>query len=146
MLPMESLIEALGGRKVLKRRITNIDELRETVKAGLPYASLEALMAKYGFTRQEAAVALHLPSRSGSKVLKLERKTFQADESDRVLRLARISAQAAATLGSKQKAADWLRRPSRALGNRTPLELLDSDIGTRQVEDTLGRIEHGIIS
>lgn len=52
MLPMESLVEALGGRKVLKRRITNIDELRETVKAGLPYASLEALMEKFGFTQK----------------------------------------------------------------------------------------------
>jgi len=146
MLPMESLVEALGGRKVLKRRITNIDELRETVKAGLPYASLEALIEKFGFTRQEASVALHLPPRSRSKVLKLQRKTFQADESDRVLRLARISSQATATLGNERKAADWLRRPNRALGNRSPLELLDSDIGTRQVEDTLNRIEHGIIS
>lgn len=146
MLPMESLVEALGGRKVLKRRITNIDELRETVKAGLPYASLEALMEKFGFTREEASAALHLPSRSRSKVVKLQRKTFQADESDRVLRLARISAQATVTLGSERKAVDWLRRPNRALGNRSPLELMDSDIGTRQVEDTLNRVEHGIIS
>lgn len=146
MLPMESLVEALGGRKVLKRRITNIDELRETVKAGLPYASLEALMEKFGFTREEASAALHLPYTSRSKVVKRPRKMFQADESDRVLRLARISAQATATLGSERKAVDWLRRSNRALGNRSPLELLDSDIGTRQVEDILGRIEHGVIS
>jgi putative toxin-antitoxin system antitoxin component (TIGR02293 family) len=146
MLTMKSLVEALGGRKVLRRRITNIDDLRETVKAGLPYASLEALMEKFGFTRKEASAALHLPSRSRSKEVRLQRKTFQADQSDRVLRLARISAQTAETLGSEKKASDWMRRPNRALGNRTPLELLDSDIGTKQVEDTLSRIEHGIIS
>ncbi len=146
MLPMASLLEALGGRKVLKCRITNIDELRETVKAGLPYASLKALMDKFGFTREEAFTTLHLPSRSRSKALRLKRTTLQADESDRVLRLARISAQTAATLGSTQKATDWLRRPNRALRNRSPFDLLDSDIGTRQVEDTLNRIEHGIIS
>jgi len=146
MFPMESLIEALGGRKVLKRRITNIDELRETVKAGLPYASLNALMKKFGFTREEASVALHLTSGSRSKGSKLQRKMLRADESDRVLRLARISAQATATLGSERKAADWLHTPNRALGKLSPLELLDSDIGTKQVEDTLSRIEHGIIS
>ncbi len=46
MLPTDSLVEALGGRKVFKRRIVNLDELREAVKAGLPYASLEALIGK----------------------------------------------------------------------------------------------------
>ena len=38
MLHTEALVEALGGKKVFKRRIVNVDQLRETVKAGLPYA------------------------------------------------------------------------------------------------------------
>jgi putative toxin-antitoxin system antitoxin component (TIGR02293 family) len=49
-------------------------------------------------------------------------------------------------LGSEEKAIQWLRRPNRALGNQTPLELMDTDIGAKQVEDVLGRIEHGNIS
>jgi putative toxin-antitoxin system antitoxin component (TIGR02293 family) len=138
------LVEALGGRKVLKRRITNLDELREAVKAGLPYASLEAFIGKFGLARDEAAAALHLPQRTIAR-RKKERK-LQADESDRLLRLARVSAQAAETLGSEEMAARWLRRPNRALGNQTPLDLIDTDIGARQVEEVLGRIEHGIIS
>jgi putative toxin-antitoxin system antitoxin component (TIGR02293 family) len=69
----------------------------------------------------------------------------QPEESDRVLRVARVSAQAAATLGSEEKAAQWLRRPNRALRNQTPLSLIDSDIRIRQVEEVLGRIEHGNI-
>lgn len=144
MLPVESLIDALGGRKVFKHRIANLDELRETVKAGLPYASLEALIGKLGLAREEAAAALHLPQRTIAR-RKKERK-LQADESDRVLRFARVSALAVATLGSEEKAGQWLRRPNRALGNRPPLDLLDSDIGTRQVEEVLGRIAHGTIS
>ena len=144
MLPTDSLVEALGGRKVFKRRIANLDELRETVKAGLPYASLEALIGKLGLGREEAAAALHLPQRTIAR--RKKEKRLQADESDRVLRLARISAEAMATLGSEEKVAQWLRRPNRALGNRTPLDLLDSDIGIRQVEDILGRIAHGTIS
>jgi putative toxin-antitoxin system antitoxin component (TIGR02293 family) len=140
----EALVEALGGRKVLKRRISTLDELRETVKKGLPYASLEALIVKFGLAREEAAAALHLPQRTIAR-RKKEQK-LRADESDRLLRLARVSAQAAATLGSDDKAAQWLRRPNRALGNLAPLDLIDSDIGTRQVEDVLGRIEHGVVS
>ena len=144
MLHTEALVEALGGKKVFKRRIVNVDQLRETVKAGLPYASLEALIGKFGLAREEAAAALHLPQRTIAR-RKKEQK-LQADESDRLLRLARVGAQAVATLGSEEKAVQWLRRPNRALGKRVPLDLIDSDIGTRQVEEVLGRIEHGNIS
>jgi putative toxin-antitoxin system antitoxin component (TIGR02293 family) len=144
MLHTEALIEALGGRKVFKRRIVSLDQLRETVKAGLPYASLEALIGKFGLAREEAAAALHLPQRTIAR--RKKKQKLQADESDRLLRLARVSAQAAATLGSDEKAVQWLRRPNRALGNRAPLDLIDSDIGTRQVEEVLGRIEHGNLS
>ena len=144
MLHTEALVEALGGKKVFKRRIVNVDQLRETVKAGLPYASLEALIGKFGLAREEAAAALHLPQRTIARSKKEQK--LQADESDRLLRLARVGAQALATLGSEEKAVQWLRRPNRALGKRVPLDLIDSDIGTRQVEEVLGRIEHGNIS
>jgi putative toxin-antitoxin system antitoxin component (TIGR02293 family) len=144
MIYTESLVEVLGGRKVFKRRIVSLDQLRETVKAGLPYASLEALIGKFGLAREEAAAALHLPQRTIAR-RKKEQK-LQPDESDRLMRLARVSAQAAATLGSDEKAVQWLRRPNRALGNRAPLDLIDNDIGTRQVEEVLGRIEHGNLS
>ena len=144
MLSTESLVNALGGQKVFKRRIASLDDLRKTVKEGLPYASFEALSARLGLDRDEAANALHLPHRTIAR--RKKQRKLQADESDRVLRLARISAQAAETFGSETKAAEWLRRPNRALGNLIPLELLDTDIGVHQIEEILGRIEHGLIS
>jgi putative toxin-antitoxin system antitoxin component (TIGR02293 family) len=49
-------------------------------------------------------------------------------------------------LGSEEKAARWLHTPNRALGGNLPLELLDTDLGSRQVEEVLGRIEHGVYS
>lgn len=138
------ILEVLGGRKALRRQIASLADLRDTVRAGLPYASLEALMGKFGLARTEAAAAINLPQRTIAR-RKKERR-LRADESDRLFRLARIAAQAAAVLGSEEKAARWLHRPNRALGNRTPLELIDSDIGARQVEALLGRIEHGLLS
>lgn len=144
MLRTESIIGVLGGRKVLRRRVSNLNELRQTVNAGLPYASVEAVMAKFGLDRGEAATVLRVPQRTLARRKKDRR--LRADESDRLLRLARIGAQAVEVLGSEEKAARWLRRPNRALENRVPLELLDSDIGAKQVEDVLGRIEHGVVS
>lgn len=138
------IVEVLGGRKILKRSVSTQDQLREAVRAGLPYASLEAVMGELGLARTEAADVIHLPPRTVAR-RKKEQK-LQADESDRLVRLARLAAQGADVLGDKEKAATWLRRPNRALGGKIPLELLDSDIGVRQVEEVLGRIEHGVYS
>ena len=74
MLHTEALVEALGGKKVFKQRIDSVDQLRDTVKAGLPYASFEALISKLGLAREEAAAALHLPQRTIAR-RKKEKKT-----------------------------------------------------------------------
>ena len=42
------------------------------------------------------------------------------------------------------KARAWLKHPNRGLGDEVPLSLLDTDIGARQVEDVLIRLEYGI--
>lgn len=138
------LVEVLGGRKVLKRQVFTLAELRETVRAGLPYGALEAVRGRFGLRVTEAAAAIHLPQRTIARRRRAQK--LRADESDRLVRLARVGAQAAAVLGGEPRAADWLHRPNRALGGQRPLDLLDSEIGARQVEDVLGRIAHGVFS
>lgn len=58
----------------------------------------------------------------------------------------RIALQAAEVLGGREQAERWLHTPNRALSGQMPLELLDTDLGSRQVEEILGRIEHGVFS
>jgi putative toxin-antitoxin system antitoxin component (TIGR02293 family) len=60
--------------------------------------------------------------------------------------MARVYASAVEMIGDKQKAAEWLRTPNRALGGEKPLDQLDTDTGTRMVEDVLGRIAYGVYS
>ncbi len=62
--------------------------------------------------------------------------------SDRLARIERIFNLAASVLGSEEKAAEWLKRPSRPLGNEKPLELLDTDLGAQEVERELRQIEY----
>ena len=66
------------------------------------------------------------------------------EQSDRLARVLRIIDEAETTFGDKAKAHSWLRRPSALLDGEAPLDRLDTDIGTRQVEAMLGRIAHGI--
>jgi putative toxin-antitoxin system antitoxin component (TIGR02293 family) len=66
------------------------------------------------------------------------------DQSDRFSRLLRMIEETESTFGDPGKAHSWLRRPSALLDGEAPLDRLDTDIGTRQVEAILGRIAHGL--
>jgi putative toxin-antitoxin system antitoxin component (TIGR02293 family) len=66
------------------------------------------------------------------------------DQSDRLSRVLRLISEAEATFGDAAKARAWLRRRSQLLDGEAPLDRLDTDFGTRQVEAILGRIAHGL--
>jgi putative toxin-antitoxin system antitoxin component (TIGR02293 family) len=67
-----------------------------------------------------------------------------SDQSDRLSRLLRLIDTAEETFGDPAKAHTWLRRPTPILDGETPLDRLDTDFGSRQVEALLGRIAHGL--
>ena len=56
----------------------------------------------------------------------------------------RIIGDADETFGDPAKSRAWLRRPNQLLDGETPLDRLDTDFGSRQVEAILGRIAHGL--
>ena len=144
MTATAAIYETLGGPRVLRQDTPGLTELGEQVRRGLPYAALDAVIGQLDLSREQVASALHLPMRTLAR-RKTERR-LHPDESDRLFRLARIAAQAGEVLGSTEKAAHWLQASNRALGGRVPLALLDTDAGAREVEEVLGRIEHGVYS
>jgi putative toxin-antitoxin system antitoxin component (TIGR02293 family) len=70
--------------------------------------------------------------------------SLTSDQSDRLSRVLRMIDEAEITFGDPAKAHTWLRRPTPLLDGETPLDRLDTDFGTRQVEDILDRIAHGL--
>ena len=144
MTAAEYVIDVLGGPKVFKgRTLPNATQLRDRVRTGLPYQSLDSIRDRLNLSLPEAAIVLHVPLRTLAR--RRHGRRLDADESDRLYRLARIAGQAVAVLGTEEKAATWLRRANRALNGEVPLGLLDTDLGARQIEDVLGRIEHGVV-
>jgi putative toxin-antitoxin system antitoxin component (TIGR02293 family) len=105
---------------------------------------VDALLERSGLSLQDVAKSLDLSVRS------LQRRRRQGRlarfESDRLFRLARLLALAEFYLDDRRRAADWLKRPNRALGGAVPLEIIDTELGARQVEEVLGRIGYGGIS
>jgi putative toxin-antitoxin system antitoxin component (TIGR02293 family) len=117
--------------------------VRERIKQGLPYRSLESLRERLRLSVPEAANVLHMPARTMAR--RRQSRKLDPVESDRLYRIARVAGQAVSVFGTEEKATTWLQRPNRALGGELPIRLLDTDVGARQVEDILGRIEHGIV-
>lgn len=144
MVTTEQLVKVLGGKVVLKQSIRNVDDLDRLVQRGLPYRALVRVMERFGIGLVEAQRFLLVPPRTLAR--RKAQARMRAIESDRLIRLARVGARAMEVFGADEKAAAWLHRPIRALANKTPLELLQTDLGAKRVEDVLGRIEHGVLS
>ncbi len=145
MTATEYVVDVLGGASVFKgRTIPTSTELRERIKRGLPYRSLESVRERLRLSVPETASVLHMPPRTLAR--RRQTRKLDGDASDRLYRIARVAAQAFALFETEDGAATWLRRPNRALNGELPIHLLDTDVGARQVEDILGRIEHGVVS
>jgi putative toxin-antitoxin system antitoxin component (TIGR02293 family) len=144
MVSTGRLVQALGGKGVLRERQATYAAVIARARAGLPYATLVAITTRFAIPQDLLVRILHLPPRTLARRKKSGR--LGADESDRLLRLARVVARAAEVLGSDERAGAWLRAPVHALGGVRPLDLLDTDLGAQQVEQVLGRIEHGVYS
>ena len=134
----------LGGKKVLKRTMTEQHDMREVLRSGLPLDAFESFVKTIKIPAAEIIKVLGMAPRTFAR--RKDRRVFSPAESDRLYRLARVASMAIQVLGSVTNARQWLERPNRALGGEVPLSLLDTDIGSRQVEAVLGRIEHGVFS
>lgn len=141
----EAIVEVLGGRKVLGRSVRNAQELAELVRKGLPAGSIAVLAQRLDLANNVLSRKLGIPQRTLTRRISQHSRLTYA-ESDRTVRLARVYANALETLGDEGKAVEWLRTPNRALGGERPLDQLDTDMGTRTVEDVLGRIAYGVYS
>ena len=71
---------------------------------------------------------------------------LQTDESERLFRIAALYDRAIEVLGDQERAEAWFNEPKKALGMKTPLQCADTEPGAREVENLLGRLEHGVFS
>ena len=140
-----TVTEILGGKAILGVPARRAPALAELVREGLPVASLTQLAQKLDLRQAEISAKIGIPQRTFSRRLARHGR-LSAIESDRTVRLAQVFANAAETLGSEEKAAQWLKTPNRVLRGGRPLDQLDTDPGVREVEDVLGRIAYGVYS
>jgi putative toxin-antitoxin system antitoxin component (TIGR02293 family) len=140
-----AVVEILGGKEVLGRTVTRSSELAELVREGIPARALLVVAEHAGLRQADVSSRFGIPQRTLTRRI-AQHSRLTAAESDRAVRLARVFALAAETLGDRDKAAQWLKTPNRALRGGRPLDQLDTDPGVREVEEVLGRIAYGVYS
>jgi len=135
----ERVVRILG---LPKRR--GRESLVDLVRGGLPASTFEHLAAYTQLTQEVLAAAVAIPLRTVQR-RKESKQPFLLDESDRLTRIARLYEYAESILGH-DNATTWMQSANWALDDARPIELADTDVGAREVEDALGRIEDGIFA
>lgn len=130
------------GMKTTSAGGSTLRQVRDALRVGAPRAAFDRLRGELGVTSEELADVLGIPSRT------LARRTdrFKPDESERLLRVAGVARKALDVLEDPAATRRWMSKPKVALGGLTPLRCCDTDLGAREVEALLIRIEHGVFS
>ncbi|MGH7549161.1 MAG: antitoxin Xre/MbcA/ParS toxin-binding domain-containing protein [Gemmatimonadota bacterium] len=132
----------LGGRRALGRKIETVEDLRLAVEEGLPVRSLHIAVRRIASSGKDAAHITHeiVPRTT----LHRRKSRLSKPESERLERLARMTALAEEVWEDSELAHEFLMSFQPQLGGKKPLELADSDLGTRQVEELLYKLEYSL--
>jgi putative toxin-antitoxin system antitoxin component (TIGR02293 family) len=119
--------------------------LIEHIEEGFSYAALERVQRNIDVSLRELAELLQMSVRTLSR--RKEKGKLEPDESDRLVRLCRVLGKALELFeGDHESARNWLARKQIGLGGARPLDLIRSEVGAREVEELIGRLEHGVVS
>jgi putative toxin-antitoxin system antitoxin component (TIGR02293 family) len=119
-------------------------ELIRRIQKGLPFRQLEELQKNLELPLEQLAEKLSI-SRATLHRRKVAGR-LSPDESDKVNRYAELFTHALKVFGSIEKARAWLKFPQWGLGRIIPLDYAKTEVGAREVDNLLGRIDYGVYS
>ncbi len=131
--------------RILGIPASDTSTLIRRVREGFPFATVERLQQAFALSTDEVTTLVQIPTRTMTRRKVSGR--LKPDESDRVLRAVRLMHRATVLFNNDPAAAKtWMTTPQRGLGGAVPLDLAGTEIGVREVEDALGRIEDGVFA
>ena len=139
------MIRTDGPGAVLGIKARDSTDIIDALETGLAYKSLTFLQQATGFSLEMLA------DWTGISLRTLHRRSsegrFRVDESERIYRAANIFHLALRLFEGDQDAArHWLTTPQSALHHKSPLQFSQTELGARQVEDLIGRLQYGVFS
>jgi putative toxin-antitoxin system antitoxin component (TIGR02293 family) len=131
-------------KKTPSAKAKHSTELIRQIQKGLRFSELETLQNSIALPFEQLAAKLSI-SRSTLQRRKAAGR-LSPDESDKVIRLSRLLEHATNVFGDIEKARAWLKFPQRGLGGAVPLDYAETEVGAREVDNLLGRIDYGVYS
>ncbi|HEX4054342.1 MAG TPA: antitoxin Xre/MbcA/ParS toxin-binding domain-containing protein [Tepidisphaeraceae bacterium] len=120
-------------------------EAVKLIESGLPFSAILRFHRVSGLTLERIKNLAGFSE--GSFARRKQSGRLSSQESERMLRIGRIFERATSLYrGDQIGALQWLATPIPALGDQPPLDLARTEPGAREVEDLIGRIEHGVVS
>ncbi len=132
------------GKNAVGGKSTHPTELIQRIQKGLRFTELKTLQDTLDLPFDELASKLSI-----SRATLHRRKSagrLSPDESDKVIRFARLLEHAANVFGSLEKGRAWLKFPQYGLGGAVPLNYAETEVGAREVDNLLGRIDYDVYS
>lgn len=120
----------------------DISRATEVVQKGLPWPEAEFLARELDLTLVELAELVGISQPTFFR--RRKQKRFHVDESDHLMRFARLWSRAVDVFENEKGARDWLKQPALGLGGRIPLETAKSEAGAHEVDVLLQRIDYGV--
>jgi putative toxin-antitoxin system antitoxin component (TIGR02293 family) len=138
---IDSVVQSLGGKHLLGA-IRSFADLNVAVGRGLPYRSLRVLAGQFAAQHRSHVEQIVAPR---STLQRREREGVLArDESERLERIARLTALAEEVWESTEAAEEFLTTAHPHLDKQVPIDLAASDLGTRRVEAILWGLEYSL--
>ena len=119
--------------------------MAQRVEEGLPVAEIVQFGKLAGFSTEELARLIRIPPRTYARRI-ASKARLKVPEGERAVRIMRLFERAKQVFGTDENTRRWFDSKVLALGRKTPLEYAQTEPGAREVENIIGRIEHGIVS
>ncbi len=144
MATISTITQELGFGNLLDTTEATELKLIDKIREGVPFEVL-TIFADQGLLAKEDIEKIVANPRTLAR-RKSKHEALNHEESDKFLRIVRICLLALQVFGSVEKTRTWFYLPNKALDNREPRNLLDTDFGVKMVEKVLNRIEYGVYS
>jgi putative toxin-antitoxin system antitoxin component (TIGR02293 family) len=140
-----SYMRAILGGKAGEDNTAFTDlEMIKITREGLKKGALTSLASYLNVTMDQLSTLLHTSYRN--LLRKDASDVLDSYKTEKVLELAAFTSRGIQVVGSKTGFQQWVHTPILALGNRKPLEFLDTTFGIQMVSKVLGRLEQGVYS
>jgi putative toxin-antitoxin system antitoxin component (TIGR02293 family) len=137
----EAVLHSIEQKLGLTEALTCESDLVIAIEKQLPLAVIDALLDQ-GLQEKEI-YSLIVPRRT-LQHRRTRKEKLSIEESDRAVRVARITTLSEKVFGDAGAGMRWLRKPKKRFSERSAIAMMGTEAGSRLVEEMLYQIDEGM--